>query len=107
MTSRRRPIIWSPEARADLLRIWKFYVDAASRKTANNVVRRIHEACRVLEDYPLAGRARDKVRAGLRSVVASPHVVFYRVTDVGPEIVRVVDGRQDLDEVFAPRPGKR
>jgi toxin ParE1/3/4 len=55
----------------------------------------------MLEEYPFAGRSRDEIRPGLRSVVASPHVVFYRVTDGVAEVVRVLDGRQDLDEIFA------
>jgi len=36
-----------------------------------------------VEDRGIAavgGRARDAVRAGLRSLAASPHVIFYRVT---------------------------
>ena len=59
------------------------------------------EACRLLEDHPFGGRSRNEIRPGLRSVVASPHVVFYRVTNDVAEIVRVLDGRRDLDEVFA------
>jgi plasmid stabilization system protein ParE len=37
-------------------------------------------------------------------MAASPHVVFYRVNDDVAEIVRVLDGRRDLDEVFAYEP---
>ena len=64
-------------------------------------MREIGQACRILEEHPFAGRSRDEIRPGLRSVVASPHVVFYRVTDGVAEVVRVLDGRQDLDEIFA------
>jgi len=42
------------------------------------------------------------VRPRLRSFAATPHVVFYRVVDETPEIVRVLDGRQDIDETFEP-----
>jgi len=34
-------------------------------------------------------------------VVASPHVVFYRVVGEEAEIVRVIDGRRDIERVFA------
>jgi plasmid stabilization system protein ParE len=37
-------------------------------------------------------------------MAASPHVVFYRVNDDVAEIVPVLDGRRDLDEVFAYEP---
>jgi toxin ParE1/3/4 len=70
--------------------------------TANDVVRKIAEACELIEEHPYAGRARNEVRPGLRSLAANPHVVFYRVAgrDV-VEIVRVIDGRRDIDEIFA------
>jgi plasmid stabilization system protein ParE len=46
-------------------------------------------------------RPRDEVRPGLRSVVANPHVVFYRVNADGlAEVVRVIDGRRDIDAIF-------
>ena len=97
----RRLIDWSPEARDDLSQIWSYYAGAASRTTADNIVRRIGEACRLLEDHPLGGRARDEVRPGLRSIAANPHVVFYRVTaDGNAQIVRVLDGRRDIEEIF-------
>jgi toxin ParE1/3/4 len=102
MIGHRRPLFWSPEARADLSDIWNYYSRVAGRHTANNVVRRIGEACQLLEDHPYAGRARNEVRPGLRSVTANPHIVFYRVTgDDVAEIVRIIDGRRDIDEIFA------
>jgi toxin ParE1/3/4 len=54
-----------------------------------------------LQDHPFAGRARDDVRPGLRSIAASPHVVFYRVRNEVAEIIRVLDRRRDVDEIFA------
>lgn len=97
----RRPVIWSPDARADLSEIWDYYVKVAGRHTADRIVRGIGEACALLEDHPFAGRPRNEVRLGLRSVAASPHVLFYRVSNDAAEIVRVLDGRRDLDEIFA------
>jgi toxin ParE1/3/4 len=101
MVDPRRPIVWSPDARADLSEIWNYYAKVASRHTADKIVREIGEMCRLLENHPLAGRARDEVRPGLRSIAARPHVVFYRVNNDAPEIIRVLDGRRDLDEIFA------
>ena len=101
MAEYRRPIIWSPEARADLSEIWDYYVGVAGRHTADGIVRGITQACILLEEHPFAGRTRNEVRPGLRSMATSPHVVFYRVIDDVAEIVRVLDGRRDLDEVFA------
>ena len=96
-----RPLIWSPEARADLDRIWGYYDQTAGRNTAEKIVRQIGRAALLIQDHPFAGRARDEVRPGLRSMAATPHVIFYRVKADTPEIVRVLDGRQDIDEIFA------
>lgn len=102
MADARRPLVWSPEARADLADIWSYYAQAAGRQTADNVIRGINDVCRLVEEHRYGGRARDEVRADLRSVVAGPHVVFYRVVaDETAEIVRVLDGRRDIDELFA------
>ena len=102
--SSRRAVIWSPDASADLSAIWDYYVEAAGRHTADGIIRGIFEMCTVLEAHPFAGRARGEVRPGLRSIAASPHVVFYRVNDGVAEVVRVLDGRRDLDEIFAHEP---
>jgi toxin ParE1/3/4 len=104
MIDPRRPIVWSPDARADLSEIWNYYAKVASRQIADKIAREIGEVCRLLEDHPFAGRARDEVRSGLRSIAARPHVVFYRVNNDVPEIVRILDGRRDLDEIFAESP---
>jgi toxin ParE1/3/4 len=104
MVDPRRPIDWSPEARTDLSEIWNYYVNVAGRNTADKIVGEIDELCQLLEEHPFAGRARDEVRYGLRSIAARPHVVFYRVKNDVAEIVRVLDGRRDLDEIFVASP---
>jgi toxin ParE1/3/4 len=101
MAENRRPIVWSSDARSDLAEIWDYHVTIAGPHTANRIVREIGERCHLLEDHPFAGRARDEVRPGLRSLVANPYVIFYRVAESVTEIVRVLDGRRDLDEIFS------
>jgi toxin ParE1/3/4 len=104
MAPRRRPIIWSPEAQADLSEIWDYYAERAGRRRADNIVRGISDALRLMEDQPFAGRARDAVRPGLRSITARSYVIFYRMRDDVGEIVRILHGRRDLDDIFAEDP---
>jgi toxin ParE1/3/4 len=101
MTERRRPAIWSPEAISDLETIWDYYARAPGIAAAEKLIREIVALVETIEQHPMIGRARDEVRKGLRSMAASPHVVFYRVTDDTPEIVRVLDGRQDIEDIFS------
>jgi toxin ParE1/3/4 len=69
--------------------------------TADKILHEVAKAVAVIDDFPLAGRARDEIRAGLRSLAAAPQIVFYRLKDDRPEIVRVLEGRQDIDEIFS------
>jgi toxin ParE1/3/4 len=103
MAEARRAVIWSPEALDDRERIWDYYVGIAGRHTAEKIFRDLAEVIALIESHPFAGRTRNEVRPGLRSFAAAPHVVFYRVLDDTPEIVRVLDGRQDIEEKFAIR----
>ncbi len=96
-------VLWSPEALDDREKIWDYYVRVAGRHTAEKVLREIAAVVALLEDHPFAGRARNEVRPGLRSFAATPHVVFYRVVNDAPQIVRVLDGRQDIEVKFAAR----
>jgi toxin ParE1/3/4 len=101
MAGPRLPIVWSPEAEADLTDIWSYYAEAAGRRAADTIIRAIGETCRMLEEHPLAGRAREEIRPGLRSALASPYVIFYRVNDDVAQLVRILDGRRDIDEIFS------
>jgi toxin ParE1/3/4 len=103
MPEARRAALWSPEALDDRERIWAYYVGVAGRHTAEKILREIAEVITLIEEHPFAGRARNELRPGLRSFAATPHVVFYRVVDDAPQIVRVLDGLQDIEEKFAVR----
>jgi toxin ParE1/3/4 len=100
MAADRRPVIWSLTAREDLREIWDYYSSTATTGIADGVVKRISDACLLLEDHPFAGRSRGELRPQLRSVAATPHVIFYRVASDVVEIVRVLHGRRDVNEIF-------
>ncbi|MFY9759304.1 MAG: type II toxin-antitoxin system RelE/ParE family toxin [Xanthobacteraceae bacterium] len=105
MAEAKRAALWSPEALDNRERIWDYYVRVAGRHTAERILREIAEVIALIEDHPFAGRARNEVRPDLRSFDANTHVVFYRVVNDAPEIVRVLDGRQDIEEKFMGRDG--
>jgi toxin ParE1/3/4 len=67
------------------------------------IAREIGEVIATIEEHPFAGRARGELRQGFRSLSARPHVVFYRVVNDIAEIIRVLDGRQDIEEIFTDR----
>ncbi len=69
-------------------------------QAARDQIAGINEKFRQLVRFPFIGRERASLAAGLRSVVLGPKVIFYLVTDDRVVIVRVLDGRMDLDEEF-------
>jgi toxin ParE1/3/4 len=105
MARRNRAVIWSKDALSDLDDIWSYYLQVAGHDTAEKISREIHVIAGLLAEHPFAGRPRDEIRPGLRSLIAAPHILFYRVKRDIPEIARVLDGRQDIDQIFsAERP---
>ena len=101
MAGPERSIVWAPEAEADLAEIWNYYLEVAGSKAADARVRAIGDACRMLKEHPLAGRSRDVIRSGLRSALASPYVLFYRVEGNTVQLIRIIDGRRDIEDIFA------
>jgi toxin ParE1/3/4 len=97
MTSR---IIWSREADDDLLQILSYLASEASIVRADNQIYTIERACLRLADWPLSGRSRDSIIPGMRSIVAAPHVIFYRVLEDSIQIIRVLHGHRDFEAVF-------
>ena len=93
-------IAWSTEANKDLAQIWNYLAREASVARADDQIRKIEAACRVLSDWPMAGQARDAIMPGLRAVVAAPYVVFYRIDGGAVQIIRVLDGRRDIDAIL-------
>lgn len=105
MAGPNRPV-WSPQAQADLADIWRYYANAAGPAVADKIARELAASSQTLERFPHAGRGRDEVRPQLRSIVVSPFVIFYRSTEDTVQIVRVLDGRRDIDELFAENSGE-
>ena len=100
MAGSGRAAIWSPEAIADLDAIWMYYEPVAGRSTAEKIAREIDRLVATIEAHPFAGRSRDELRPGIRSLASKPHVLFYRVINDIPQIMRILDGRQDIEEIF-------
>ena len=92
-------LVIAQAARTDLAEIWS-YVAEYDVDAADRVVDAILAAARRIADWPEMGRTRPELLVGIRSFAVGPHLLFYRVRDTGVELVRVVDGRRDLDSVF-------
>ena len=89
---------FTDHAERDLVEIGDFIGRDSAGNAARFVVR-LEEHCRLLASQPLAGRARDELSPGLRSLAYGRYVIFYRALEEGVEIVRVLHGARDLRRI--------
>jgi toxin ParE1/3/4 len=101
-----RRLTWAPLARQDLRDLWEYFARVGSIEVADNVLREINRASARAGQHPLMGRPRDELAPGLRSVLTHPHIVLYRISADGVEIVRVLHQRRDLPAIFSPVTGR-
>ena len=90
---------FSPSARRDLQEILE-YIARDKPGAALRHVERMEEACWWLARNPLVGTARDDLLPLLRCYSVGNYVIFYRPTDKGVDVVRVVHGARDVDRLF-------
>ncbi len=92
-------VVISQKADADLLRIFS-HLSERNPLAAENLVHAVDRKFEQLTRFPFIGRERTTLRSGLRSVIVGNYIVFYLIRDEDIAIVRVIDGRMDIDEEF-------
>lgn len=88
-----------PLAASDILDIWDYIADD-SIEQADRWVDRLDEKLELIATQPLIGRARDELEEGLRSFPFGRYVIFYALVEGGVDVVRVLHGARDIDEIF-------
>ena len=92
-------IFISERADNDFLEIYRFLAERNS-VVAESLAREIDSKFRNLSRFPFIGRERSSLAPGIRSVVAGAYVIFYLVERSRIVIVRILDGRRDIDAEF-------
>ena len=92
-------LVISDKARSDLLRIYR-YLEERSPNAAHAFGRRIDATFANLVRFPFIGRERSWLAPGIRCLVTGFHLMFYIVDGEQIIIVRVIDGRMNVDEEF-------
>ena len=94
----------APSARADLDEIWDYiFVESGSEGIADQVLDGIRTRFEFLGDWPRAGRRRDELRRGFRSLGAGNYSIFYRAEGEDVVIQRILYGRRDLSSLLRGR----
>ena len=85
----------------DLAEHWGYRASVQGIESADGLLDRIEARLQLLATFPESGTSRDELRPGLRSVVLGKLVLFYNPLKDGIELVRVLDGRRDLQTILA------
>lgn len=94
-----RKIEISERALNDLEEIW-FYYSEVSEKAADKILKQITEKFQNVLEFPKIGKERNDLLIGLRSFPTGKYTIFYQETSSGIEIVRVIHGSRDIEQIF-------
>jgi toxin ParE1/3/4 len=85
----------SPAAERDLEGIWKYTYGEWGLEQAELYIDLLAAAFQVLADSPMSAPACDHIRLGYRRRNVERHMIYFRVTDYGVTIIRVLHDRMD------------
>jgi toxin ParE1/3/4 len=91
------PVRLLPRARADLAGIWRYSATRWDAAQADSYIDQVSGHIGLLAVYPLMGRPVPEIREGYRQFPSGSHVLYYRVTDGGIEIVRIHHHKMDAE----------
>lgn len=83
----------SKAAQGDLLAIGRYARERWGDERCRRYLAALDARFRALARTPEAGRVCGEIRPGYRCAREGKHVVFYRITDAGVEIVRILHER--------------
>jgi len=89
----------SPRASSDLIEIWGYIADD-SVGNADAFIDKLYQAIQVLARQPGSGRHREELAPGIQSFPFGRYIIFYRVVAGAVEIVRVLHGARDIENIF-------
>jgi len=89
----------SPRASSDLIEIWSYIADD-SVANADAFIDRLNETMQLLAGKPGSGRHREELAPGMQSFPFGRYIIFYRVVSSTIEIVRVLHGARDIENIF-------
>lgn len=83
----------TPEAERDMESVWLYTLDAWGLEQANRYTDNLVSAFGKLADRPHRGQGIDHIRRGYRRNRVGRHMIYYRITDYGIAVIRVLHDR--------------
>lgn len=95
-------ILRTRRSRADLLEII-LYIRENNPSAAKRFLDQVDSRLKLLAKFPLIGSARSELGENLRSLPVGKHLIFYRPTEKGIRVVRILHGARNLSRIFRRR----
>jgi toxin ParE1/3/4 len=91
--------ILAPSSTRDLDKLSQYFLET-NVEAGERLFKALNERFYSLTQFPSMGKPYPHLHPNIRGLLVDKYIIFYRVTVVQVEIVRVVDGRQDLTQLF-------
>ena len=88
----------SPEAEADLYRIWLYGLERWGIERADRYYAAFFERFEKIAEQPFFYQTADDIREGYRRSVCGVDSIYYRIGDDGAIEIMTIIGRQNLEE---------
>ncbi|HSC76179.1 MAG TPA: type II toxin-antitoxin system RelE/ParE family toxin [Pseudomonadales bacterium] len=89
-----------PKAEEDLENIYQYSIEHWGNTRADEYIREISTAFLTLAENPLLGRDCSDIRPEFRAFTVASHVVFYKPSNSGVAVVRVLHQSMDCQKYF-------
>jgi toxin ParE1/3/4 len=96
----------SPEYLRDIANILQYFIDKNTPATALKFGKRVEKTLEFLALFPEMGSPWESKTAGMQGVRFQNvqgfrnYLIFYRMTEPGLYLERIVDGRRNLDQIL-------
>ena len=85
-------------ARQDIISIRDYTMDTWGQEQVSKYLSQLEHRFEWLTENSKAGKKREDVKEGYRSYPEESHVIFYRITENGIEIIGVIHQSEDIEQ---------
>lgn len=100
-------ILFTPIASDDLAEIWTYISAGSEDQIADHFLERIQAKCEIIAQSPLGFREMPELAPGVRVFPFGNYIIFYLVIDNGIEVLRVLHGSRDIEDLFGGGEGRQ
>ena len=88
-------------AQQDIISIRDYTMDTWGQEQVSKYLSQLEQRFEWLAENPQLGKKRDDVKEGYRSYPEGRHVIFYRITEGGVEVIGVPHQSEDIEHHFS------